>query len=1363
MSAQLSPASFVAKWSGTALSERAASQEHFIDLCHLLGQPTPADHDATGAEYTFEKSVAVTDAASAGSKGDHGFADVWWKGKFAWEYKRKGKHKDLTAAYRQLCQYREALENPPLLIVSDIARTEIHTNFTGRAKQVHTILLEDLAEPASLDLLRRVFTDPLSFEPEVTAEHVTEAVAKEIGQLALQLRARGHDPHDTAHFLMKSMFCLFAEDIRLLPADLFQKLVGQWKSDPPELTKVLTELFSKMQTGGAFGVDKIAFFNGGLFDDAPALELTDDEANVLLTAARQDWGSVEPAIFGTLFERSLDPNTRAQIGAHYTSKDDILLVVEPVVMTPLRREWADVQAKVAEQLERRAAAKTKPTRTKADRAIADLLDGFIHRLATVRILDPACGSGNFLYVAIQQLLGLEKEVITYAARPDIGLGLFPQVRPTQLHGIEVNPYAAELAQVVIWIGYLQWMRDNGFTAPSNPVLEPLQTIENRDAILDVARSPSTGGSVAQSPSTGTDGDEATQPGAAVPQQPGAAVPQEDVARSPSTGGSVAQSPSTGTDGDEATPHQPGAAVPHQPGAAVPHEIPDAKGGPASYRRNLPHIQPGQRPVFVTFCTHKGWELPESVRDLVITHCLHDDNSKLQMHALVVMPDHVHLLFTPGHDSYGNPYGLAEIMSGIKGASAHSINKALKRKGRVWQDESFDHILRRNENLFEKGEYICQNPVRKGLVQDENDYPWLWRESHVAQSPSTGTDGDEATQPGAAVPQQPGAAVPHQPGAAVPHRPTIPPWPDADFIIGNPPFLGSKLFRQQGLDDEYIQAMFDTYEIPNTSDLCCYWFERARQELEKNPLLRAGLLATQGIRGGANRKVLERIEDTGDIFLAWSDRNWVLDGAHVHVSIVGFDNGTENERMLDGKPVSDINASLTGDIDTGKASALAENTGIAFMGDTKGGKFDITWDEARAMLPQPNPTGSFNSEVVRPWVNGLDITRRARSMWIIDFGCDMPKDEAAGYDVPFGYVETHVWPTRKDNRRAAYAKRWWLHVEPRPELRQRIAPLSRFLITPRLTKYRLIAWHDQRTLPDCQVIAFARSDDYFFGVLHSAVHELWALRMGTQLEDRPRYTPTTCFETFPLPWPPGAEPNVAQSPSTGTDGDEATQPGAAVPHQPGAAVPQEDVAQSPSTGESVARSPSTGTDGDEDTQPGAAVPHQPGAAVLHEAATSQTAAAIHQRISDAACELNEQRERWLNPPEWIDPIAEQVDAEDDFADVPADARPLIRHSAIMARAAKDARLKKRTLTNLYNERPTWLRIAHEKLDRAVLAAYAHVDPDGDWSEDWAEVWTETGAGQRLPDDHPLAARRAEIDQRVLANLLRINLARAAARS
>ena len=481
-------------------------------------------------------------------------------------------------------------------------------------------------------------------------------------------------------------------------------------------------------------------------------------------------------------------------------------------------------------------------------------------------------------------------------------------------------------------------------------------------------------------------------------------------------------------------------------------------------------------------------------------------------------------------------------------------------------------------------------------------------------------------------------------------------------------------------------MYAAYtDLPNASDLCCYWFELGRRSIEHNPGTRCGLLATQGIRGGANRTVLERIKQTGDIFMAWSDREWILDGAAVHVSMVAFGNDAEQTRTLDGECVDDIAADLCGDVGTVAAVQLPENAGLTFMGDTKGGAFDIDWSAARRLLTQPNPSDRTNADVLRPWVNGLDYTRRARSKWIVDFGCTMGMAEAAAYEGPFEYVEQSVRPTRIKNRRESYARRWWLHVEPRPAMRKRL-PRSRFVVTPILTKHRLFVFVEAPTLPDHQLIAFARSDDYVFGMLHSSIHELWARRMGTQLrevESGFRYTPTTCFETFPLPWPPGKE---------------------------------------------------------------------------------DTRHAAYRRIDEAAVELNAQRERWLNPPEWIDLIARAVDGEDDFADVPADARPLIRHSAIMAEAAQDARLRKRTLTNLYNERPTWLRLAHERLDRAVLAAYAATDPEGNWSEDWADVWVETGAGQPLPRDeedapHPLAERRKETDQLVLANLLRLNLARA----
>ncbi|MCR9075557.1 MAG: class I SAM-dependent DNA methyltransferase, partial [bacterium] len=482
---------FINKWAKTQLSERAASQSHFNDLCALLGVKNPIEADPIGDTFTFEKGAKVSGPASAGSKGDRGWADVWYKGRFAWEYKRKDKHKTLEAAYQQLQQYREDLENPPLLVVCDISRFEIHTNFTGYKPEVYEIALEELADEGKLTLLRKVFTDPESFKPSETVAAITEKIAAKIGTIAQALRDRGHDPHEAAHFLMKVMFCLFAEDVELLPKGLFQTILTKSKDDTARLKSQMDRLFAAMQTGGDFGVDEIAYFNGGLFDDAEAIELTEAEAEILLDAARQDWAAIEPSILGTLFERSLDPSKRSQIGAHYTSREDIMLVVEPVIVRPLRREWEEVCATCDEIVEQRSAAaraEAKKSQKKGaiksttfTRRLETALFDFQDRLATVRVLDPACGSGNFLYVAIQQLLSLEKEVVTYAA--DHGTSMTPRVRPTQLLGIEINPYASKLAQVSIWIGYLQWMRDNGFNAPRDPILEPITTIENRDAIL----------------------------------------------------------------------------------------------------------------------------------------------------------------------------------------------------------------------------------------------------------------------------------------------------------------------------------------------------------------------------------------------------------------------------------------------------------------------------------------------------------------------------------------------------------------------------------------------------------------------------------------------------------------------------------------------------------------------------------------------------------------------------------------------------------------------------------------------------------------------------------------------------------------
>jgi len=322
-------------------------------------------------------------------------------------------------------------------------------------------------------------------------------------------------------------------------------------------------------------------------------------------------------------------------------------------------------------------------------------------------------------------------------------------------------------------------------------------------------------------------------------------------------------------------------------------------------------------------------------------------------------------------------------------------------------------------------------------------------------------------------------------------------------------------------------------------------------------------------------------------MAWSDEPWVVEGAAVHVSIMGYDDGTESSRTLDGRPVTSINANLTAGIDLTRARRLPENLGIAFMGDKKGGPFDIPEHLARQMLAGVNADGRSNADVVRPWANGLDVTRRPRGMWIIDFGTDLSIEQAALYEQPFEYVKTHVLPGLP---KARITTDWWLHERPRGEMRRALKAHSRYLATARLAKHRLFFWLPTRTLPDSQLIVFARADDYFFGVLHSRPHELWALRLGTQLETRPRYTPTTTFETFAMPAP---------------------------------------------------------------------------------------TAEVAEAVAMAARELNRLREGWLNPP-----------------------------------GADAALLRRRTLTNLYNERPAWLDLAHSRLDRAVHAAYGWPYPLAD---------------------------------------------------
>ena len=454
--------------------------------------------------------------------------------------------------------------------------------------------------------------------------------------------------------------------------------------------------------------------------------------------------------------------------------------------------------------------------------------------------------------------------------------------------------------------------------------------------------------------------------------------------------------------------------------------------------------------------------------------------------------------------------------------------------------------------------------------------------------------------------------------------TEPDWPAVDVVIGNPPFLGGKLLIGE-LGEDNISRIFAAYErrVPREADLVCYWFVKAGQQIDRGKAHRAGLVATNSIRGGANRRALQTATEGRPIFDAWSDQPWVIDGAAVRVSLVCFSPSEDShapEVRLDGEPVDEIHADLTAKrggvgIDLTQTKRLSANSGTAFMGDTKGGLFDIPGDLAREWLRLPaNPNGRPNADVLKPWVNGMDLTRRPSGKWIVDFGWEMTEGEAALYEEPFRLAKEHVWPMRQRNRRESYRVNWWRHVEPRQGMWKALNGRSRYIATPRVAKHRVFAWLGASVCPDCQLIVIARDDDTTFGILHSRFHEAWSLRLGTSLEDRPRYTPTTTFETFPFP--DGLSPDI----------------------------PAADYADDP---RAVA-------------------------------------------IAGAARRLVELRDRWLNPPEWVEWVDEPIPGYPK--------RPVPLDEA----AAKE--LRKRTLTNLYNARPQWLADAHAVLDDAVAAAY-----------------------------------------------------------
>jgi type II restriction/modification system DNA methylase subunit YeeA len=950
----MTPEQFIQTWHKNTLNEEAGAQGHFEDLCSLLGIPKPRDK----GQYCYERKGAL-------AEGRTGYADVWKDRHFGWENKAPGEN--LKKALDQLKRYANALQNPPLLVVCDRERIEIHTNFQNYPTEVHRIGLLDIGTPENLQKLKWVFTDPDKLKPLKSSAAITESAAAKFGAIAHGIRQRQVDGHKVAHFLVQCVFCMFAEDENLLPSGAFTNLLSKVTQDPERAASRLGALFQTMQSGGDYGDIPVEWFNGGLFKHIDIPPLTQEDLQKLHSAASEyDWRAIDPTIFGTLFENGLDSDERSQLGANYTDTNTIQKIITPLINEPLLVEWAQVKTQIIEHKNT-----TKSKGKKASQEVKAIYEAFQLRLSQFRVLDPACGSGNFLYLSLKALRDVERFVSIEAQELGLAAELVMQTGPHNILGIEINAFAAELARVTVWIGDIQWCQRNGEPLSSRPILKPLDSIEHRDALLT------------------------------------------------------------------------------------------ANGGEAE-------------------------------------------------------------------------------------------------------------------------------------------------------------------------------------------------WPQADVIVGNPPFLGDrKMIRELG--EAYTASLRKTYEgrVPGGADLVCYWFEKARQQIINGHLKCAGLVSTNSIRGGANRKVLEAITAEMPIYEAWSDEPWVNEGAAVRVSLIAFGRAN-NAPKLDGQPVPVINAdlshgNLSGDTDLTKAKKLGSNAGASFIGTQKNGPFDVPGDIAREWLKRPNPNGKPNKEVLRPWANGLDVTRRPQDIWVVDFGCDTPMASASLFEQPFAHVQEHVKPTRANVRRDKHRTHWWIYGDARPGLRTALSTVERYVVTPMVAKHRIFAWLPAVQIPENLCVAITRSDDTLFGILHSRFHELWSLRMCTFMGagNDPRYTPTTCFETFPFP-----------DKLTPTD----------TAHQQTESVD------------------------------GVLIPAQ-----LTDTPTHKSRS-IAINIAKAAAHLVQTRDNWLNPPEWVEWVQSPEEAAAGFP------------KRAIAKPGHEAELKKKTLTNLYNARPTWLSMAHEAIDKAVATAYGLTDYTPAMSDD-----------------------------------------------
>ncbi|GLS86704.1 DNA methyltransferase yeeA [Cypionkella aquatica] len=802
---------------------------------------------------------------------------------------------------------------PPFLLIVEVGHViEVYADFSGQGQGYtqfpdgnrYRIRLEDLADDAVRARLHAIWTDPHSLDPALVAARVTREVAGHLAALGRSFEGQGHQPEDVARFLMRCLFTMFAEDVDLIPHGSFTALLHKLRGTPDMADTVLAGLFRAMDKGEKSEtlLIKLKQFNGFLFKDATALPLNALQLGLLIEAASHDWREVEPAIFGTLLERALDKRQRHKLGAHYTPRAYVERLVMPTVIEPLRADWRDVQA----------AALTLANQGKLDDARAEVR-AFHRQLCETLVLDPACGSGNFLYVALELMKRLEGEVIallTELGEEQGALSLAGHtVDPHQFLGLELNPWAAAVAELVLWIGYLQWhFRTHGKASPAEPVLRDFRNIENRDAVLDW---------------------------------------DKRVERRDATGQLVTRWDGTGT---------------------------------------ILHPVTGER--------------------------VPDPQARTQ----------------------------------------------------VW-------------------DYLKPRPAK---------------------------------------------------------------WPEATFIVGNPPFIGASRMRD-ALGDGYTEALWQAYpKMPRSADLVMFWWEKAALAArgykpgKGKGCRRFGLITTNSLRQTFNRAVLDpHLSDPKtplSLIFAIPDHPWVDagEGAAVRIAMTVAEVGRREGRLFtvasegksdeeaEGRQVEfnmdrgTIFANLRVGADVAGAVALKANEGISSPGvKLHGAGFIVTPAEARALGLGTVPGLERR---IRQYRNGRDLTASPRDVMVIDLFGLSEAEVRSRFPAVYQHVLDNVKPERDQNNRDSYKRNWWIHGEPRKDMRPVLAALPRYIATVETTKHRTCQFLGAETLPDNMLIAIGLDDAAQLSILSSRFHVVWALAAGGRLGygNDPRYNKSRCFDPFPFP-------------------------------------------------------------------------------------------------------------------------------------------------------------------------------------------------------------------------------------------------------